>query len=55
MSSFPPLSSPDPLVSGAVASGLPEARRARRSVACPHCGEMPSKPKRPRATTTDED
>ena len=45
MSSFPPLSSPDPLVSGAAASGIfRRPRRARRSVACPHCGEMPSKP-----------
>ena len=55
MSSFHPLSSPDPVVSGPVASGLPDARRARRSTACPHCGEMPSRPKRPRAATTDED
>jgi hypothetical protein len=39
-----------------VASGLPEARRGRRrKVACPHCGEFPSPPKRPRRDTTDEE
>jgi hypothetical protein len=39
-----------------VASGSPEAtRRRRRKLACPHCGEFPSPPKRPRRNTSDEE
>jgi hypothetical protein len=41
---------PEPL-----ASGVPEAKRRRKKVACPHCGEFPSPPKRPRKDTTDEE
>ena len=55
MPSIHPLSSADPAVSGALASGLPEAKRARRNTACSQCGELPSRPKRPRAATTDVD
>ena len=55
MPSIRPLPNPNLAASGAVASGLPEAKRPHRRTACPHCGEMPSKPKRPRAATTDED
>jgi hypothetical protein len=46
---------PGPAGPGDLASGRPDATSSRRRKPCPTCGNSPPKPKRPRASTSNED